>query len=85
MSVSRLEKDKQRLLSKARELSATATPRRRGRCYKPEEEYSESHRRRLKKQRTESCTQSLSWLEDQGFIPVSVTVRNMLTGSNPAV
>ena len=85
MSVSRLEKDKRRLLTKARELTATATPRRRGRCYKPEEEYSESHRRRLKKQRTESCTQSLSWLEDQGFIPVSVTVRNMLTGREEAI
>ena len=85
MSVSRLEKDKWRLQTKARELSATALPRRRERSYEPEEDYSQSHRRRLKRLRTESCTQSLSWLEDQGFIPVSVTVRSMLTGREEAI
>ena len=37
MSVSTLEKDKRRLLTEACELTATATPQRRGRCYKPEE------------------------------------------------
>ena len=55
------------------------TPGTRGRSYKPEE-YSESHKRRLKRHRTESCSQSLSWLEDQEFIPVTVMVRNVSTG-----
>ena len=53
-SVSRLQKDNQCLQAKARELSATTacnTPRTRGRSYKPDEEYSESHKRRLKRQR----------------------------------
>ena len=82
-SVSRLQKDNQRLQAKARELSATtacSTPRTRGRSYKPEEEYSESHKRRLKRQRTKSCSQSLSWLEDQGFIPLTVMVRSVSAG-----
>ena len=35
----------------------------RGRSYKPENEYSESYRRKLKRDRTKNCTNSLSWLE----------------------
>ena len=35
--------------------------------------------------RTESCSQSLSWLEDQGFIPVTVMVRNVSTGKEEAI
>ena len=87
-TVSRLQKDNWRLQTKARELSATTncdTPRTRGRSYKPEEEYSESHKRRLKRQRTESCSQSLSRLEDQGLIPVTITVRNVSTGKEEAI
>ena len=61
------------------------TPQKRGRSYKPEEEYSEWHRRRLKRQRTESCSQSLSWIEDQGFIPVSVMVRSAYTGKEETI
>ena len=85
-SVSRLQKDNQRLQAKARELSTTAcnTPRTR-RSYKPDEEYSESHKRRLKRQRTKSCRQSLSWLEDQGFIPLTVMVSSVSTGKEEAI
>ena len=45
----------------------------------------EGLRDRLKRQRTESCSQSLSWLEDQGLIPVTVTVRNVSTGKEEAI
>ena len=67
-SESRLQKDNQRLQAKAHELSAMTacnTPGTKGRSYKPDEEYSESHKRRLKRLRAKSCSQSLSWLEDQ--------------------
>ena len=86
VTVSRLQNDNRRLQTKACELSATNcdTPRTRGRIYKPEE-YSESHQRRFKRQRTESCSQSLSWLEDQGFILITITLMNMSTGKEEAI
>ena len=88
VTVSRLQKDNQRLKARYRELSAVTnydTPKTRGRSYKPDEAYSESHRRRLKRQRTESCNKSLSWLEDQGFIPVTVTMQNLSTGMEETI
>ena len=38
--------------------------------------YSKRHEKRIKKQRAEQCTATLSWLEDEGLTPVSVTVVN---------
>ena len=52
------------------------TPRSRKRTAK---HYSQRHNRRLKKQRVEECAASLSWLENDGMIPVSVTVMNTQT------
>ncbi len=34
------------------------------------DEYSESHKRRLKRARTSSCGDSLSWMEQEGYVPV---------------
>ncbi len=44
------------------------------------DEYSESHKRRLKRARTNSCGDSLSWMEQEGYLPVSVEVKNLQTG-----
>lgn len=41
--------------------------------------YSKRHVRRLKKQRVEKCAAALSWLENDGLTPVSVTVFNTET------
>lgn len=41
--------------------------------------YSKRHTRRLKKQRVEECAAALSWLENDGLTPVSVTVFNTET------
>ena len=49
------------------------TPRRRKRTAK---HYSQRHTRRLKKQRVDECAAALSWLENDGLTPVSVTVFN---------
>ena len=38
--------------------------------------YSMRHKKRIKKLRAEQCTATLSWLEDEGLTPVSVTVVN---------
>ena len=38
--------------------------------------YSQRHERRLKKQRIEECSAALSWLEEDGLTPVSVTFLN---------
>lgn len=47
------------------------TPKRRKRTAK---HYSKRHTRRLKKQRVEEFAAALSWLENDGLTPVSVTV-----------
>ena len=52
------------------------TPKRRKRTAK---HYSKRHIRRLKKQRIEECAAALSWLENDGLTPVSVTVLNTET------
>ena len=79
--INRLKTDNRRLQSRARELSlCDGNPAARGRSYKPENEYSESHHRKLKRVRTENCNRSLSWLEDQGFVPTTVTMINITTG-----
>ena len=48
-------------------------------------EYSESHHQKLKRDRTESCADSLSWLEDQGYIATTVTVINAITGGKETI
>ena len=52
------------------------TPIRRKRTAK---HYSQRHERRLKKQCVEECAAALSWIENDGLVPVSVTVLNMET------
>ncbi len=42
-------------------------------------EYSDRHVQRLKRQRTQSCAASLSWLELEGLKPLSVVVENKET------
>lgn len=49
------------------------TPTRRKRTAK---HFSTRHERRRKKQRVDECAAALSWLEDEGFSPVSVTLMN---------
>ena len=39
-------------------------------------EYSQSHQRRLKKARLQQCQHSLLWLEEEGYRPLSVEVKN---------
>ena len=41
--------------------------------------YSQRHRRRIKKLRQEECAAALSWLDEEGLTPVSVTVMNQET------
>lgn len=36
------------------------------------DDYSDRHQRRLKKERTKSCSQALSWLEKEGVKPLKV-------------
>lgn len=49
------------------------TPSRRKRTAK---HYSKRHERRVKKRRVDECVAALSWLEDEGFSPVNVTLMN---------
>ena len=49
-------------------------------CNKSFENYSESHKRRLKRARTQSCQDSLLWLHREGYIPLTVEVKNTQTG-----
>ncbi len=62
----------------------TSTTRKRGRT-KSFDQYSESHKRRLKRSRTSSCQESLKWLENDGLIPVSVQVKNIETGERQTI
>ena len=83
VEIHQLKTEIKRLQSRARELTSDlckSSPPTRGRSYKPESEYSESYRRKLKRDRTKSCTDSLSWLEIHGYIPTTVTVVNATTG-----
>ena len=61
---------------------ATMSPQPQGRSkpLKPIEEYSESHRRHLKRAQAQSCEASLQWLEIEGVISVSVQAKNLETG-----
>ena len=44
-------------------------------CNKSFENYSESHKHRLKRVRTQSCQDSLLWLHREGYIPLTVEVK----------
>ena len=83
-TITDLKTENKRLKSRVRELHVSdsnhGTPLTRGRSYKPPDEYSKSHLRRLKRLRTENCSQSLSWLQEQGYMPTAVNVVNVVTG-----
>ena len=88
IAVDNLTQENKRLRKQARQLcskTSSDSPRTRGRSYKPDEEYSESHQRRLKRLRTKICDQSLSWLQDEGYVPMTVTVVNALTGKEETI
>lgn len=46
-------------------------------CY---DNYSESHKRRLKRARSQLCQDSLLWLQQEGYRPLAVEVKNASTG-----
>ena len=81
-----IELRKENQANRIRELSSSAasiqSPGTRGKSYKSESEYSESHRRRL---RSESCNRSLSWLENHGYVPTMITVINISTGEEETI
>ena len=63
VAMSKMKTDIKRLQSRAKEFSSglcNSSPCTRGRSYKAASEYSESHRRKLKRGRTKSCADSLS-------------------------
>ena len=90
--VNKLESEKQSLQRKTVVLSdrlrksplATANHTR-SRSLKPFDDYSESHKRRLKRTRAQTCELSLSWLEKEGLIPISVQVHNRESGKTETV
>ena len=47
--------------------------------------YSDRHKRHLVAQGRASCSSSLNWLGDEGFVPLKVEVRNIRTGSVEAI
>ena len=46
---------------------------------------SSSHQRRRKRQMSKSCGDSLQWLQNQGYIPVSVSAVSMSTGKTELI
>ena len=52
---------------------------------KPMDEYSDSHRRRRKREISKSCDTSLQWLQGHGYLPVSVTAVSMATGKTESI
>ena len=69
-------------LAASRTPSATASPIA---TLKPLEDYSNSHRRRRKRQISKICNSSLEWLQGQGYLPVSVTAVSMATGDKECI
>ena len=45
-----------------------------------EADYTKRHQHRLNKQRVESCSASLAWLQKDGFVPLKVEIKNIRTG-----
>ena len=69
-------------LAASRTPSATAFPIA---TLKPLKDYSNSHRRRRKRQISKICNSSLEWLQGQGYLPVSVTAVSMATGDKECI
>ena len=83
--VEKLESDKKVLCKTASKLSdrlkkSTTPLQGRGRSMIPFEDYSDSHKRRLKRTRAHTCTTTLSWLHNEGLVPLSIQVRNLESG-----
>ena len=84
--IDKLTQENKRLRAQEHQPKITSdSPRTQRRSYKPDGEYSESHRRRLKRLRTDDCSQSLLWLESEGYVPVTVTVVNTSTGREETI
>ena len=49
------------------------------------EAFSDRHKRRLVAQRKVSCSSALHWLENNGYIPLRVEVKNIQTGSTESI
>jgi hypothetical protein len=49
------------------------------------DDYCGSHQRRRKRQISNSCGDSLQWLQNQGYIPTSVSAVNMHTGKTELI
>ncbi len=60
--------------------ASTTTIKRGRKRTKSLEDYSASHQQRLKQQRKSSCTDSLAWMERDGYVPLKVEVQNVKTG-----
>ena len=82
--IAKLEAEKQHLQKRASNLSAAVRNHGvgplRGSSLKALDEYSDSHRRRLKRARAENCGDSLRWLQHEGYAPLSVKVQSTKTG-----
>ena len=52
---------------------------------KSPDQYSERHRRTLKRQRTVKCASSLEWLKSEGYYTSEIHVRNDLTGETETI
>jgi len=48
-------------------------------------DYTKRHLRRLKQQRREKCSDSLAWLEAEGYTPTELTIRNDQTGDTETI
>ena len=86
-TIADLKAENNRIQHRVRELSSLehASVMTRGKSYKPPDEYSESHLRRLKRRRTENCSRSLAWLEEQGYVPTKIDVVNVMTGGTETI
>ena len=71
------EKEKSKLQETVKLLQSTPTQKR----HKPYEQLSERQKRRMKRRRESTCEASLSWLDQDGYEPLSVEVRNRETGN----
>ena len=83
--VEKLESDKKLLCKTASKLSdrlkkSTTPLQGRGRSMIPFGDYSDFHKRRLKRTRAQTCTTTLSWLHNEGLVPISIQVRNLESG-----
>ena len=52
----------------------------RKRCTEEPGKYSKSHQFRLKRQRKNDCVESLKWMEQEGYTPLQIEIKNNRTG-----